>query len=641
MKIKYLLLHLICLFFVISCQKETSSKEKSDKDIGDINFSKKYPKSGDTLTISSKNPIDHEAYFLYAINKNIYANEFEFLKNNESYEAKVIIPDSAQVLVFNFNNNEKTLHNDHQGFSTYVYDQENMPIANASSGKAYIYKYFGYKFDTEPKTDSLLNWLEKDFEKYPETQSTWDRFYVQLLKEKDKNAAEEYANKRIAHYENITPKVEKNKVKVIELYSILGKKEKAEELENTARKEFPRGEMMKEKYISEITNVEDIHKKVYLYDRLQKEYKASELGDKNSYLLTQIANTYVEEGNWDLFLEYSSKIKDPVALASLYNSVAWDQAENDENLAEVKKISAKSLSLLENEKESLNNKPSYTTTKEYRTKISSSYQMYADTYAFILNKLGENQEAIKYAKIAVGEGFYTDINERFVQFLIDDENFKAAQQSSSKFIEENQANEKIKEYFKVSYQKNNPSTSAVNLESELRKLESKGETKAFEDLKKEKMNTPAPNFTLKSLDIESLSLSDLKGKTVILDFWANWCAPCKASFPGMKEVVEQYQNNDQVVILFINTFENEPIEERITKSKEFLNSKEYPFRVLLDTPIKDSRDFKVAQLYDIKGIPTKVIIDPKGNIAFKKVGYNSNNEQMIKEIQMMVELSQQ
>src|SRR5690554_8083345 len=66
---------------------------------------------------------------------------------------------------------------------------------------------------------------------------------------------------------------------------------------------------------------------------------------------------------------------------------------------------------------------------------------------------------------------------------------------------------------------------------------------------------PAPDFTLEDLEGNTVSLKDLEGKVVVLDFWATWCAPCIKSFPAMQMAVNKYKDDPEVEFLFINTWE--------------------------------------------------------------------------------------
>src|SRR5690554_335086 len=66
------------------------------------------------------------------------------------------------------------------------------------------------------------------------------------------------------------------------------------------------------------------------------------------------------------------------------------------------------------------------------------------------------------------------------------------------------------------------------------------------------VSAPAPDFVLKDLDGNTVSLKDQKDKVVILDFWATWCGPCIQSFPSMQTAIDLYKNDPNVVFLFIN-----------------------------------------------------------------------------------------
>lgn len=120
----------------------------------------------------------------------------------------------------------------------------------------------------------------------------------------------------------------------------------------------------------------------------------------------------------------------------------------------------------------------------------------------------------------------------------------------------------------------------------------------------------APDFELKTLDGETVKLSDYQGKKVILNFWATWCPPCKAEMPLMENYYDKAQK-ENVEILAVNL----TTEDRgIDKVEAFVKANHLSF------PIPMDKEGDVGSVYQAVTIPTSYIIDAQGRVQKKHIG---------------------
>jgi peroxiredoxin len=112
----------------------------------------------------------------------------------------------------------------------------------------------------------------------------------------------------------------------------------------------------------------------------------------------------------------------------------------------------------------------------------------------------------------------------------------------------------------------------------------------------------APDFTLKSLSGEEVSLSQQRGKYVLVNFWATWCGPCKVEMPSL-EILHQRFKSKKFSLLAIS---NDMFGARIVEPFATANNLSFP--ILLDQQLQASNKYGVVSL------PTTFMIDPKGNI---------------------------
>jgi thiol-disulfide isomerase/thioredoxin len=126
--------------------------------------------------------------------------------------------------------------------------------------------------------------------------------------------------------------------------------------------------------------------------------------------------------------------------------------------------------------------------------------------------------------------------------------------------------------------------------------------------------SPAASFTLPDLSGAAVSLESFRGKKgVLLDFWATWCPPCRASLPAIAGLKQKYA--DKVEVLSLNQGET------VNKVTGFLSSQGLNLRVLLDS------EGAVARAYGVRGIPTFVVIDREGVIKGVLVGWGGSSSE--------------
>lgn len=119
----------------------------------------------------------------------------------------------------------------------------------------------------------------------------------------------------------------------------------------------------------------------------------------------------------------------------------------------------------------------------------------------------------------------------------------------------------------------------------------------------------APDFKLQAASGETIQLSELRGRPVLINLWASWCGPCRAEMPAMQRVYADYQDQD-FLILAVNATNQDNADRAVAFAKEY----DLTFPILFDT------DGSVSSQYRLRALPTSFFVDPSGIIQEVVVG---------------------
>ena len=132
----------------------------------------------------------------------------------------------------------------------------------------------------------------------------------------------------------------------------------------------------------------------------------------------------------------------------------------------------------------------------------------------------------------------------------------------------------------------------------------------------------APEFQLPSLDGQVVSLEELRGRPVMLNFWATWCSPCIGEMPHIQAAYEEYAADLVILAIYIGDSQSQV--------EDFMQQNKLSFPVMLD------EDAGVAEMYNVRGIPTTVFIDRDGVIRVMKVGAYSSKAAIERDLSKII-----
>lgn len=120
----------------------------------------------------------------------------------------------------------------------------------------------------------------------------------------------------------------------------------------------------------------------------------------------------------------------------------------------------------------------------------------------------------------------------------------------------------------------------------------------------------APDFTVTDKDGNTVKLSDMRGKPIVVNFWASWCPPCKAEMPDFEEMYKKY--GDEVTFMMVNMTDGD--RETVELAKKHVADNGFTFPVYFDT------ELSAAYAYYVTSLPATYFIDADGNLVTHAIG---------------------
>ena len=525
------------------------------------------------------------------------------------WQATVAVPDQAVLLLLTPLAGEKlTDDNNGAGYLFPVY-KDGKPLPFAYYQMAGLMERSGLKKDPA----KALIYLKKEIENNPTAENLCRSQYFNMLANSPEPADKALLIQKLLAYKTD----QEEELTMNQRYlQYLGEKPAADSLSTLLRQRFPAGIFVRSEHIQAIQQAKEFREKANLFARFMQQFPEPATVGSPDYEYTQLyqqmSMAAIESGDTTAAHSYMALLYHKRDLLGVYTKAAryYRQQQQPEQAM------------------------AWAQQGVLATDTSSGYTEW-DAYllvAALYNDKKAYAAALPYAATVYAHTQNKEAGTLYVQLLVAMGNTPAAQSLLEAAVKAGTASVQMKAQLKGIYEKtNNP----VPFAQYLTGLLPAADTHLRRELKESMLQEKVTAISLLDTAGKEVKLSDLKGKIVVLDFWATWCKPCIQSFPAMQQVMQQFP---EVVFLFIATFETG---DALQKVKQFNREKSFPFRYLMDEPLKGESNYKAFTHFKVPSVPYKVVLDKQGNIRFRSGGFSGNDDALIAELSTMIRLVQE
>jgi thiol-disulfide isomerase/thioredoxin len=548
-----------------------------------------------------------------------------FDKSSKSYSGSVVLPANTVFALMKVGNG-KTFDNSNENFFEQFIFTPSGTLVRSSSLRAAVSLFGSLPEPCRRRADlaraRLL--LTDEVRAYPSNVQAQVgllslRFEAKEMQKEDYEAA---LQKTIdAGYDHS----KENEVRAVaRTLKLLNKADKATEIESEFTAKYPKSEYAEEIAISRLSAAKTEEEFVNTSMNFLKSFPSSSYYDR---VASSVINNFIKKKNYSqlstLFGEGSA------ASASALTQIAGALGEVDSMLETAHEWSNRALAKANSITDA--SRPKFMTSSEWKENSRIAQGDANATNGFILKRLNMNERALasfEKARTLLEEETPADVYENILETMDAMGKQQEALSLADEAIRNSKASPNLLEQHKKLFDFVYHGTK--NYDSSLARLKNNAQIERRKKLASEKANLPPINGKITTLDGKEINLSDLKGKIVILDFWATWCGPCRASFPAMQKLYELYKNNPNIVFAIVDVWERVP-DRRKAVSDFLAKNTNYTFPVYMD------ENDAVVKSFGVTGIPSKFFIGKSGAIQFKEVGF-AGEEKFLEEAQDKIAL---